>query len=180
MRPTIRPGSKNRALLSEATRRQLAQARPLANYKLNYVNGDYPFLSMLYAIYAGGEHTLYCDHPGEYVQAYLVAPVVEAAKARAAAAVEAVREQGAEAMELIRLKGLEEVSKAEQQAVERMKAIGAKLATLSEKRQGIAEMSVEQQVAVLPSDQHIQDYLEFVMAELKRVNEPYTPPLPMW
>ena len=45
--------------------------RKLSDYKTQYANKDFPLLSFIYAIMAGGEHTLYCDHTGEYVTKYL-------------------------------------------------------------------------------------------------------------
>lgn len=53
---------------------QVRQFRDLGNYKTLYYNPDFPVLSFLYAIYAGGEHTLYCDFTEEYVARYLTGP----------------------------------------------------------------------------------------------------------
>ena len=48
------------------------RVRPLYDYRLSFINGRYPLLSFIYAIYAGGESTLYCDHSLDYLNAYLV------------------------------------------------------------------------------------------------------------
>lgn len=44
--------------------------RTLANYRLHYINQQFPLLSFIYAVMAGGEHTLYCDRTDEFVAAY--------------------------------------------------------------------------------------------------------------
>jgi hypothetical protein len=58
------------------------EMRGLANYGLNYKNPNYPVLSFLYAVFAGGEHTLYCDHTKEFVKAYLTSPRLVGARRR--------------------------------------------------------------------------------------------------
>jgi len=65
--PTRRP-------LPAADNARLKQLRRLSNYKLSYINPKFPVLSFLYAVYAGGENTLYCDFTDEYVKAYLTGP----------------------------------------------------------------------------------------------------------
>jgi len=50
--------------------RKPSMARSLANYRLQYVNDDFPILSLIYAVMAGGEHTLYCDYTEDFVKAY--------------------------------------------------------------------------------------------------------------
>lgn len=70
--PTSHP--KDKLPLSKDERARFNELRPLSCYRLNYVNERYPLLSFLYAIYAGGEHALYCDHPADFAQAYLTGP----------------------------------------------------------------------------------------------------------
>ena len=60
--------------LREATLAFVRSLRGIENYKLMYANDRLPVLSFLYAIYAGGEHTIYCDHSSEYAQRYLTGP----------------------------------------------------------------------------------------------------------
>jgi hypothetical protein len=50
--------------------RKPSTARSIANYRLHYINEKFPLLSMLYAVVAGGEHTIYCDYTGPFVSAY--------------------------------------------------------------------------------------------------------------
>ena len=62
--------------------------RPLSEYKLRFINHQYPVLSLLYAVMAGGENALYCDYTNDFVKQYLFADPdkptdAEAAKARA-------------------------------------------------------------------------------------------------
>jgi hypothetical protein len=57
-----------------ANQQDLEAIRPLADYRLHYVNFRYPMLSMLYAVFAGGENTLYCDHTPDFVESYFVDP----------------------------------------------------------------------------------------------------------
>jgi len=45
--------------------------RYITDYRLQYVNPQYPLLSFMYAVLAGGEAALYCDHTGAFVKAYL-------------------------------------------------------------------------------------------------------------
>jgi hypothetical protein len=51
--------------------KQLEELRPLSKYKLHYANPEFPVLSFLYAVLAGGEFTLYCDHTSDYLAKYL-------------------------------------------------------------------------------------------------------------
>ena len=44
--------------------------RSLANYRLRFINRDFPLLSFIYAVMSGGEHTIYCDYTADYVNAY--------------------------------------------------------------------------------------------------------------
>jgi hypothetical protein len=60
--------------LDGPTRKLITEVRPLRHYKLHFMNERYPILSFLYAVLAGGEHTLYCDHTEDYVKAYLTGP----------------------------------------------------------------------------------------------------------
>jgi hypothetical protein len=59
-------------MLDPETQAIFDRVRPLSDYRLQYVNGRYPLLSLLYAVYAGGEHTLFCDHYEAFVRAYVV------------------------------------------------------------------------------------------------------------
>jgi hypothetical protein len=61
----------SKAPLSAATLARLREVRPLSDYKLHFKNPQYPLLSLIYAVFAGGEHTLYCDFTPEFVGAYL-------------------------------------------------------------------------------------------------------------
>jgi hypothetical protein len=64
--------AKHQVMLDPATQALMNEVRPLSDYRLQYVNGRYPLLSLLYAVYAGGEHTLYCDHTDDFMRAYIV------------------------------------------------------------------------------------------------------------
>lgn len=44
--------------------------RKLSDYRLHYKNKDFPLLSFMYALLAGGEHALYCDYYKEFQDAY--------------------------------------------------------------------------------------------------------------
>lgn len=48
--------------------------RRLSDYRMSYLSDEYPLLAFLYAIYAGGEHTIYCDYSVEYFNKYCVEP----------------------------------------------------------------------------------------------------------
>jgi hypothetical protein len=62
----------HQVMLDPENQALISRIRPLANYRLQFVNGRYPLLSLMYAIHAGGEHTLFCDHPDEFMRAYIV------------------------------------------------------------------------------------------------------------
>jgi hypothetical protein len=69
------PIDPKRRSLSEADRKTLLERRSLAvNYGLHYNNPRFPMLSFMYAVYGGGEHTLYCDHTEEFAYEYLYRP----------------------------------------------------------------------------------------------------------
>lgn len=46
--------------------------RYLEDYRVHYVNKDFPLLSLIYAVMAGGETPLYCDHTDKFVKAYIL------------------------------------------------------------------------------------------------------------
>jgi hypothetical protein len=48
--------------------------RYLSDYPLSFRSEKYPLLAFLYAIYAGGEHTIYCDFSEEFHEKYLEEP----------------------------------------------------------------------------------------------------------
>jgi hypothetical protein len=61
--------------LSLEDRRRLHAVRDLYNYKIHYNNPRFPLLSLAYAMYAGGEHTLYCDFTEDFIYEYLLKPL---------------------------------------------------------------------------------------------------------
>jgi hypothetical protein len=65
--------TKSQLPLDSQTEALLEQVRPLSDYKLRFINHQYPLLSMMYAMFAGGENTLYCDHTDDFVAQYLFA-----------------------------------------------------------------------------------------------------------
>ncbi|HEX9621164.1 MAG TPA: hypothetical protein VF989_13565 [Polyangiaceae bacterium] len=66
--------------LGRSDQKKMNEMRGLMNYRLHYRNRNYPVLSFLYAIFAGGEHTLYCDHTEDYVAEYLTSPRLTGAR----------------------------------------------------------------------------------------------------
>lgn len=45
--------------------------RFIEDYRLQYINKDFPLLSFIYAVMAGGEAPLYCDYTEKFVNEYL-------------------------------------------------------------------------------------------------------------
>jgi hypothetical protein len=68
---TTETTSASELSLSNADREKFDELRPLTNYRLHYVNKDFPILSFVFGVLAGGEYTLYCDHTEDYAKAYL-------------------------------------------------------------------------------------------------------------
>jgi hypothetical protein len=58
--------------LNNADQARFDLVRPLKDYRLGYINGQYPVLSFMFAAFAGGERILYCDHPNDFAVAYLI------------------------------------------------------------------------------------------------------------
>jgi hypothetical protein len=58
--------------LNTADQARFDLVRPLKDYRLSYINGHYPVLSLLFASFAGGERVLYCDHANDFATAYLI------------------------------------------------------------------------------------------------------------
>lgn len=48
--------------------------RHLSDYPTHFQNSTFPLLSFMYAVLAGGEHTIYCDHTAEFMAEYLLKP----------------------------------------------------------------------------------------------------------
>ncbi|MDQ2642945.1 MAG: hypothetical protein M3020_03965 [Myxococcota bacterium] len=48
--------------------------RYLSDYPVRFCSEKYPLLAFLYAVYAGGENVIYCDHSEEYHEKYLEEP----------------------------------------------------------------------------------------------------------
>jgi hypothetical protein len=69
--PALTPTPITDRTLDEKFLHELRQRRPLQKYTLRFVNPEYPILSFLYAVTAGGEYTLYCDYTEDYVKEYL-------------------------------------------------------------------------------------------------------------
>ena len=61
----------DQAPLNKEDQELFEKLRPLSVYKLHYQNPRYPLLAFIYAVYAGGEHALYCDYTRAYVEEYL-------------------------------------------------------------------------------------------------------------
>jgi hypothetical protein len=85
------PLTADTATLNPTDQARFDIVRPLADYRLNFINSRYPLLSFFYAIFAGGESTLYCDHSVDYLQAYLVDSVAPEDRPKAEAQAEQVR-----------------------------------------------------------------------------------------
>jgi hypothetical protein len=48
--------------------------RFLSDYRMHYQNPTFPLLSFMYAVLAGGEHTIYCDFTADFAKEYLFKP----------------------------------------------------------------------------------------------------------
>jgi hypothetical protein len=65
------PLTKPQVPLDSQTQALFQQARPLSDYTLRFINHQYPLLSMMYAMFAGGENALYCDYTSDFARQYL-------------------------------------------------------------------------------------------------------------
>ncbi len=168
-----------KAPLHPAIQAAINVARPLSCYKLRFTNGDYPVLSLLYAVYAGGEHTLYCDHGGPFARAYLVDAVVDAARARGEATVAAVLGQSEHVVTAVRQKVEADVAAARAAAADLAGKVTALVGTLQVRREVMTSRDPADQEAVLPQEAQIDGILSLIKAELMK-RDSRVPPLPMW
>ena len=188
--PTTPPLLKSQALLNKATRDLFAEVRPLSDYRLNFVNGHYPVLSMIYAIYAGGENAFYCDYSGAFVEDYLIKPVVELARVKANAAFEAALASGVpyHAAKAARDAA---VAAAKKGAEDQAAAIGEQFKYMIGKRAAEMEKPAEQQDLIQPTAADFDFVLALIKTELmQRIPHPTAshpnprpdplPPIPMW
>jgi hypothetical protein len=184
------PLTKPQALLDPKTAATLAEARPLSDYRLNFANGRYPVLSMIYAIYAGGENTFYCDYSGDFVQAYLIDSVVRLAEDKANAAFEAARAHGADLAAALAARDAA-VDAARTRAQATAATIGAKFETLINYREKERQKPAAQQDIVQPDETDFNFILGLIKTELMQKDPSPTaanpnprpdgaPPLPMW
>lgn len=65
------PLTASQVPLDPTTQAEIQAVRPLSDYRLRFINPRYPVLSLLYAVMAGGENTLYCDYTDDFVAQYL-------------------------------------------------------------------------------------------------------------
>jgi hypothetical protein len=149
-------------------------------YKLRFTNPDYPVLSFVYAIYAGGENALYCDHGGDFYQAYLIEPVVEAAKKKAYAAVDAVAGQSDAVVAAAQRTAKAQVEAATAAAQDRANQLAQIFGPLLAKRNVMASRPPAEQDPVLPTAADVKTILGFVEQELNQLNVPLLPPMPQW
>jgi hypothetical protein len=157
------------------------KARPLSCYKLRFANPDYPILSFVYAIYAGGENTLYCDHGEDFFNAYLVDAVVEGTRKRASASVEAVRAQGDDAATAAaHVDADNRVDTARRGAEDRRDQVQQIFGQLIAKRAVMTTRDPADQEAVVPGETEVDAILALIRAELLRSDPPSVPPAPWW
>jgi hypothetical protein len=174
------PLTKQTAPLDPKTQATIDEARPLSTYRLRFANPDYPMLSLVYAIYAGGEHALYCDHGGDFFRAYMVDPIVEAARVKAQAAIEAVADQSDQIIAATVRNARASVEAARSAAMVAASTVARIVGPLIEKRKQMAHLPPEKQEAILPTEQDVDAFLVLVRAELVKQTLPTVPPLPMW
>jgi hypothetical protein len=172
------PLTPERAPLAPDVQKAIDVARPLSSYKLNFTNGDYPALSFVYAIFAGGEHALYCDHSEDFFKAYLVDAVVEKARKKADADVDAVRTNQGD-VAAAHAKADADVAEARAAANDRAQSIVQIFNRLYAWQGEAIKLPVEKQDAVLPREAEIDAILAVIRAELLRTG-PDLPPVPAW
>jgi hypothetical protein len=188
--PTTPPLLDSQALLNKDTQQLLARMRPLTDYRMNFVNGHYPVLSMIYAIYAGGENTFYCDYSGAFVKAYLITPVVELAREKANVAFEAALAGGA-SYQTAKAARDAAVAAAEKGARETSDALGKQFKDLIKTRAAQMEKPAAEQDLVQPVAADFDFVLALIKKELTQREPAPThanpnprpdplPPIPMW
>lgn len=174
------PLTKATAPLDPATQALVDEARPLSDYRLRFTNPDYPALSLLYAIYAGGEHALYCDHGEDFFTAYLIDAVVDGARKDADAHVEAVRAKGDKAAIAAAHHDADaRVDAARAGAIDAAKTLGQSFDALLLKRARMTTRPPAEQEPIVMGTKEIDAVLRVVRAELLRT-APDVPPAPMW
>jgi hypothetical protein len=174
------PLTKQTAPLDPKTQAAIDEARPLSSYRLRFANPDYPLLSLVYAIYAGGEHALYCDHGGAFYRAYMIDSVVEAARVKAEAAIEAVADQSDQIIAATVRNARASVEAARSAATTRANLLAKVVGPLLEKRKQMAHLPPEKQEAILPTEHDVDAIVALIRAELVKQTLPTVPPLPMW
>lgn len=103
LKQPTKPLEASQVPLDPSTQTQIQAVRPLSEYKLRFINHQYPVLSLLYAVMAGGENALYCDYTGDFVAQYLFANPdrpTDAEVATATALGEALKEVSAERLKM--------------------------------------------------------------------------------
>jgi len=139
--------------------------RPLSSYKLNYTNGDYPALSFAYAVLAGGEHAIYCDHSEDFFNAYMVDAVVDQARKKGDADVEAVRRALGD-VTAARAKADAYVEETRAKAADRALGLAGIFNAMYAKKLTMSKLPPEQQEPILPTEAEVDGILEIIRAEM--------------